>query len=114
MSVLSFLCTNCKASFDAEEPGPCPRCSSRKVIRQLTAQKEPAAPAGPAQEERPHLPPQQIRDGKGGWQDFHQSEVRQCLDCGNSDPAQFDLDWKHKEKTCKKCGAVLPLGRRLK
>ena len=109
------MCTNCKASFEADEPGPCPRCNSKKVIRQLGKPKPEEAPAasGP-EEEKPHLPPQQIREGKAGWQDFHQSAMRQCLECGNTDPAQFDLDWKHKEKTCKKCGAVLPLGRRLK
>ncbi len=114
MSVLNLLCTNCKASFEADEVGACPRCNSKRVIRQLGKKKEEAAeaPAAPAEERK--LPPQQIREGKMGWQDFHQSEMRQCLECGNTDPAQFDLDWKHKEKTCKKCGAVLPLGRRLK
>lgn len=50
-----------------------------------------------------------VMSGKPGWQEFHSSQIKACPDCGGAD---FDLNWKRKEKTCKKCGAVLALPRR--
>ncbi|MEK6953873.1 MAG: hypothetical protein AABX01_02625 [Candidatus Micrarchaeota archaeon] len=50
------------------------------------------------------------RDGKEGWRDFHKSEVRVCQDCGGT---EFDFNWKRKERSCKKCGSIYPLARRM-
>ena len=50
-----------------------------------------------------------MREGKEGWKEFHSSEIRACTDCGG---AEFTYNWKHKEKTCVKCGSVYNLQRR--
>jgi hypothetical protein len=75
----------------------------------------PAGPGGPAggQSRAPRsykfYEPRVFGETKEAWKSFHAAEVKQCTKCGGTD---FRLDWKHKEKTCIKCGEIYPLPRR--
>ncbi|OIO26417.1 hypothetical protein AUJ14_01840 [Candidatus Micrarchaeota archaeon CG1_02_55_22] len=106
-----FRCSNCNFRFQAEEADKCPRCSSidvaafgKDIAQDTNTPRTPGAPAPTGDK------PRVFREGKAGWRDFHtQDSSRACPECGG---AEFTLDYKRKEKTCKKCGAVLPLPRR--
>ena len=106
-------CENCKLSFDAEDPMNCPRCSSRKIKRSFEKKKfgEGDSSASSSPKEKVVFSHQSfsMRDGKDGWKAFHSSEVRSCPQCAGTD---FEYNWKHKEKTCKKCGSIYPIQRR--
>jgi hypothetical protein len=109
---MNYACENCSLHWAAEEAVICPRCSSRKVAPAVEKKKFGDAKTElTGNKERVAFSHQSFaaRDGKEGWKDFHKSEVRACLECGG---VEFDLNWKHKEKVCKKCGSVLPLQRR--
>jgi len=111
---VKYLCKNCNLRFDADDAVICPRCSSKNLERAFEKKK---AFAGQAPEEKPPEGPKVAystnrhvySETKAGWASFHNSEMRACPDCGS---AEFDFNWKRKEKTCKKCGSVFPLGRR--
>ncbi|HLC47524.1 MAG TPA: hypothetical protein VJI13_00480 [Candidatus Norongarragalinales archaeon] len=138
---MKYECENCKLNFDTEEPQNCPRCSSRKIRRAYDKKKfderggpasgghgshaggragplpsisQPSGPAGGSGStgDKVAYSHQSFigREGKEGWRDFHKSEVRQCADCGG---LEFEFNWKHKERICKKCGAIYPLPRRM-
>ncbi|MFH1056891.1 MAG: hypothetical protein V1717_03800 [Candidatus Micrarchaeota archaeon] len=102
------LCLNCHFRF--ERGTYCPRCNSHK-IRELEF-KEKEAPA-PGQERKPLVfdkSGQRIfGDTKDAWKSFHSSVQTACPNCGGTD---FGMDHKHKEKTCRKCGEIMPLPRR--
>lgn len=110
---MKYACENCSLQWEAEDAVICPRCSSRKVGKAAFEKRKFA-------EEKPQLTEKRervayshqsfaARDGKEGWKDFHKSEIRACLECGG---LEFDLNWKHKEKVCRKCGSVFPMQRR--
>jgi len=104
-SVMKYRCSNCKLEFDAEDVLNCPRCSSKNISRVF----EKKIVQLEKKEEKKFISPAVIREGKEGWKSFHSQEVRVCSKCGGKD---FDLDWRHKEKTCKKCGEIYSLPRR--
>jgi uncharacterized protein (DUF983 family) len=47
-------------------------------------------------------------DTKDAWKSFHSSSPSNCPKCGGT---EFHRDFKHKEKTCKKCGEISSLRR---
>jgi DNA-directed RNA polymerase subunit RPC12/RpoP len=107
---MKLKCNSCKNVFESEEVSPCPACSSKKVIMVVNQQAsapeiEETKPVASALQE-----PKIIRDGKEGWKDFHQSDLKACLKCGGT---EFEYNWKHKEKHCKKCGEIIRLPRRM-
>ncbi|MEK6843320.1 MAG: hypothetical protein AABY04_02440 [Candidatus Micrarchaeota archaeon] len=103
-------CENCKLQFDSEEPQNCPRCSSRKIKRAFDKKKfdtKPIVAAGkPVYSHHSTIG----REGKEGWRDFHSSQTKSCPECNG---LEFEYNWKHKEKICKKCGSIMPLPRRM-
>ncbi len=111
MKPVKYTCENCNLPFEAEDALNCPRCSSRKIKRVF--EKKPATITVPGTAAPERLAYSHVnmagREGKEGWKDFHKSDVKACIECGGLD---FDLNWKHKEKVCKKCGAIFPLPRR--
>ncbi|MFH1750809.1 MAG: hypothetical protein ABH863_03970 [Candidatus Micrarchaeota archaeon] len=123
---MKYECENCKLQFETEEPQICPRCSSRKIRRAFEKKKfdekagskgaggHSTGPAGSGAHAGGKVAYSHQsfigREGKEGWRDFHKSEVRQCADCGGT---EFEFNWKRKERSCKKCGAIYPLARRM-
>jgi RNA polymerase subunit RPABC4/transcription elongation factor Spt4 len=110
--MMKYECENCKLQFDSDDPQICPRCSSRKIRRAFEKKKVEDKPVAIIQKEKVAYSHQSFagREGKEGWRDFHNTQIRGCTDCGGTD---FDFNWKHKEKICKKCGAIFPLPRRM-
>ncbi len=107
---MKYECTNCNLKFDSDDPQICPRCSSRKIRRAFEKKKEGDKSFDKAKAKVVYSHQSFVgREGKEGWKDFHKSELRACVECGGTD---FELNWKHKEKVCRKCGAILPLARR--
>lgn len=88
-----------------------------KVVDAPAPEAPEAAGTDVAEGDKPKGAPRTIKfydprvygDTKGAWRSFHAQEVKACSKCGSMD---FDLDWKHKEKTCRKCGEIFPLPRR--
>lgn len=78
-------------------------CGSTIVVRVKETPGERDENAGRPQSK------QVVTDSKRSWKEFHSSEQKACTQCGGAD---FDLDFKHKEKVCKKCGNIMPLPRR--
>ena len=113
-----FSCSNCAFRFEADELKPCPRCASADVIefRQsrherggvTVVREDRPVPATGAPGTKPHTP-MHYREGKAGWQDFHNQQAMACPNCGGT---EFDRDAKRKEKVCRKCGEVMALPRR--
>jgi len=108
---LKYVCKNCNLRFEADDAVICPRCSSKNLDKAfdkkkdgVEAEKQPEGPKVAYSTNR-HV----YSETKAGWASFHSSEMRACPDCGG---LEFDFNWKRKEKTCKKCGSVFPLGRR--
>jgi RNA polymerase subunit RPABC4/transcription elongation factor Spt4 len=100
--------------FDADDAVICPRCSSKSIDKVFEKKRDYGDQPGQEREQAgPRVAYSTNRhvysETKAGWASFHSSEMRACPDCGGAD---FDLNWKRKEKTCKKCGSVFPLGRR--
>lgn len=101
-----FSCANCGFRFEASESKKCPRCTSTEVSsfgkeeNKGAEEKHSGAKSfgGP------------LKTGKEGWKDFHSSDLTACPDCGSK---EFERNWKRKEKTCSKCGAIMPLPRRM-
>ena len=100
------VCLNCNFRF--ERGDFCPRCSSRKT-KELEFKENPA-------EEGPRKPMVFNREGqrvfgdtKDAWKSFHNKAQNACPGCGGTD---FSFDHKRKEKSCVKCGEILPMPRR--
>ena len=118
LSGKKWTCANCHYKFSSElEIETCPRCTSRRMSVTEEKAPEPASPAAAALADKPHTPrsykfydPRIYGETKSAWKSFHAAEVKQCTKCGGLD---FDMDWKHKEKTCRKCGEIYPLPRRM-
>jgi acetyl-CoA carboxylase beta subunit len=49
-----------------------------------------------------------VGETKSSWAAFHSSEQRECSECHGM---EFDIDWKHRQKICKKCGAIYGMKR---
>jgi len=108
-----YECQNCKFEFEAEEAVRCPRCSSQKIILKKIIDKtlKPNIPQeGGAQEKKPfHYSSSQIYgDTKEAWKSFHSQDVKACRRCGGTD---FEINFRVKEKVCKKCGEIMPFQR---
>ena len=100
-------CLNCNYRFERGEN--CPRCHSRKV-KELEFKEKPFDPS----EEKKTLvfdkTGQRIYgDTKEAWKSFHNRVQNACPNCSG---IEFSFDHKHKEKTCLKCGEILPIPRR--
>ncbi len=100
----SFSCKNCSLEFDAEDTSQCPRCSSAKVYSlkrgKVEEKKEPKKFVYGS------VP---VTDTKESWIKFHNTgDVQRCPVC---EGIEFEFDWKRREKTCSKCGEILPLRR---
>ncbi len=115
--VTKIRCKNCQLQFNADDDRrveQCPRCSSKHLekTRELPLVVEGAAPAEkPAEGDAPRVYGSEGRvygDTKDSWKSFHSTESRACPNCGGG---QFQRDPRRKEKTCIKCGSVLPLAR---
>ena len=110
---MKFFCKNCKYSFFADGKRACPRCNSHNLYQTEDDRKdkdEVKTEEEPKKKYSFGSAKYVEGDSKSTWKDFHKRESRECPDCGG---AEFDMDWKHKEKTCRKCGAILPLARRM-
>ncbi|MFH0834964.1 MAG: hypothetical protein V1881_01330 [Candidatus Micrarchaeota archaeon] len=106
--MVTFECLNCRARFEDDEPEKCPRCSSGRLRR--ASVQEPPKVAVPFTEKKSHVRSSMVYgDTKDAWKSFHNQEVKTCLECGG---AEFDMNWKKKERVCRKCGAVSRLARR--
>ena len=108
---MKVTCVNCKLRFDADDDArisQCPRCSSKK-LRFERAEVE----RKPFDQSRPRVYSSQGQvvhgDTKAAWQSFHSADVKACPKCGGT---EFDMNFKRKEKTCKKCGEILNMPRR--
>ncbi len=119
----AFLCQNCRLIFSGTGAVDaltrvCPRCNSKNVVKQ--AKQAPAANMqSESADEKTVMPATQHRkigstqrvfgETKEAWKSFHSSEIASCPHCGGT---RFSLDFKHKEKVCSNCGAVLSLRRK--
>lgn len=103
-----FVCSNCRLEFEGSDSTViCPRCSSKRIEKQGKGKQ--TEQGFKEEKNKGFRSPYVYRDGKEGWRDFHSQDTKTCPDCGGTD---FDFNWKHKEKVCKKCGNVLPLPRK--
>ncbi len=109
-----FSCSNCGFRFEGETTKACPRCASADVSEFRQSRHERGG-VTVVREERPvaegEKPPKLMhyREGKAGWQDFHNQPAGACPNCGGT---EFDRDAKRKEKVCRKCGEIMSLPRR--
>ncbi len=133
---MHLVCKRCSIEFEGDSTAiPCPRCSVREVVeKQLPKHKTQSAETAPASSgltgsgssssssqvpvsaAQPAQPRRfvygaQLNDTKESWMKFHNAsgDVQACPGCGEK---EFELDWKRREKTCKKCGEIMPLKRR--
>ena len=113
-----WQCLNCKMRFESvEEPDVCPRCNSGHVrpFGQEAPRGSPKSLLGPVEQTQErkafvHVAGGQrvFGDTKDAWKSFHSSSPSNCPKCGGT---EFNRDFKHKEKTCKKCGEISSLRR---
>ncbi len=90
----------------------CPRCTSKRIERVAVKVKTGIvgpAPSGVRLPERRVFSSKIMGESKDSWKSFHGQELVSCPECGG---VEFDFDWKHKEKICKKCGNVVKIPRR--
>ena len=108
---MKFSCKNCNLQFEADEAVICPRCSSRDLEKKLDKWKQGEGATDNPGGHKVAYSTNRVAysDTKDGWKAALSHETKVCPDCGNP---EFDLNWKRREKTCKKCGAVFPLARR--
>ena len=134
---MHLVCKRCSIEFQGDSSAiPCPRCSAREVVeKQLPKHKSvetslslsshavsaPTAittllpstsqPSPHSTEPRRFVYGSPLNDTKESWMKFHNAsgDVQACPGCGEK---EFELDWKRREKTCKKCGEIMPLKRR--
>ncbi|MBI3588526.1 hypothetical protein HY095_04990 [Candidatus Micrarchaeota archaeon] len=105
-----YSCSNCNFRFAANEAKKCPRCDSTDIREFQQRGKEEPQPGAPAGHHAPRPPSRLVYgDGKGAWRSFHSQQASVCPNCGGK---EFELNYKRKEKTCRKCGDILPLPRR--
>ena len=108
----TISCQNCRLVFSDLEARACPRCNSTHLIRHVKksegAEKQTDA-VGPHSVQHTGSTQRIFGDTKDAWKSFHSSEVSSCPQCGGT---RFSLDFKHKEKVCSNCGAVLSLRRK--
>ncbi|HIH20313.1 TPA: hypothetical protein HA244_03520 [Candidatus Micrarchaeota archaeon] len=105
------LCVNCNFKF--ERGSSCPRCHSQKLRELEFKDKKDELQAGPSQPAKPMVFDKSgqrvFGDTKTAWKSFHNKVQNACPNCSGT---EFSFDHKHKEKTCVKCGEILPLQRR--
>lgn len=109
---MKFLCKNCSLAFEADSALICPRCSAKSPEKTPDKRFEKDEERTFAGDKIVYSTTHRVfSESKEGWMSFHQNELRVCTDCGG---AEFEFNWKRKEKTCSKCGSVFPLARRVK
>lgn len=118
---MNVTCANCKLKFEAVDQASvkqCPRCSSRTSLRFEKTDVEKKADAEAAKviaaeaAEKPKVPATTgivYGDTKNAWQSFHHNESKLCPKCSGT---EFELNYKRKERVCKKCGEILSMPRR--
>lgn len=106
-------CLNCNLVF-FQEKGSCPRCNSKNIVKKTSHDSAPEAKTEAPNEAKP--PEKRLYssrmvygDTKTAWQSFHSASVSKCPHCGST---EFENDFKHKQKFCKKCGEIVSLRRR--
>ncbi|GEM_PF-1068421 len=52
-------------------------------------------------------------DTKDAWKSYHSNPSGGASGCPHCGGTAFELNYKRKEKICKKCGEILPLPRRM-
>ena len=123
-----FTCQNCHFSFPSSEANVCPRCNSKRLIKKHGDFKRDAGGVSvkkqELQKQKQESQKQELQntrvllqkdsarvfgDTKEAWKSFHTSEMSSCPYCGGT---RFSFDFKHKEKVCSNCGAVLSLRRK--
>ena len=106
--MMKVTCLNCRLFFNADDDSKveqCPRCSSRNLKKEFEKKEGAAAAFKP----RVYSSSGMVHgDTKEAWRSFHNQGVSQCK-CGST---EFELNFKRKEKVCKKCGEVYALPRR--
>lgn len=101
---MKCVCQACRNAYYSDDPlEGCPVCGSATVTRVKEKEGERDAAAGRPQYKNV------VTDSKQSWREFHSTEQKACTQCGSTD---FNLDFKHKEKVCKKCGNIMSLPRR--
>ncbi|MGB9577459.1 MAG: hypothetical protein ACP5O3_03815 [Candidatus Micrarchaeia archaeon] len=103
-----YFCNNCKYSFSGEDTQNCPRCSSKKIIIKREAKRGEQSSQSTQQKSFVYRNPLIVGETKSSWAAFHSSEQRECSECHGM---EFDIDWKHRQKICKKCGAIYGMKR---
>lgn len=108
---VKFLCKNCNLSFEADDAVICPRCSSKDLEKKLEKWRKETDAKRTDDGKKIVYSTNRIAysDTKEGWKASLSYEMKACPECGQ---AEFDFNWKRREKTCKKCGSVFPLARR--
>ncbi len=108
---MKFVCSNCHFKFEAAGAQVCPRCTSKRIEQVLEKKREDAAGAKPgAAEHKPFIYSHRVLgESKDSWKSFYAQEMTVCPECGGK---EFEINWKHKEKVCKKCGTIINLPRR--
>ena len=107
---MKVTCTNCHLAFDADDDSKveaCPRCNSRKLRKEFVRKE-----GTPQQGFKPRVYSSSgivEGDTKQAWKSFHNQQSSGCSRCGGT---EFEMNFKRKEKVCKKCGDVYPLPRR--
>ncbi len=106
---MKFTCKNCHLEFESEDTGQCPRCSSANISTKKT-EEQTGEMQGEKKEPRKFVFGAPVSDTKESWMKFHNvGAVQVCPGCGGK---EFNFDWKKREKTCNKCGEIMPLRRR--
>jgi hypothetical protein len=113
---MKFCCQNCRLKFDAHEGSlVCPRCSSKRIEQVVDKKKKAeeggahagqAGQAGQAGKSFGPRGPSVLGEGKEAWMAAQTFEIKVCPDCGST---EFDLNFKRREKVCRKCGSIFPL-----
>lgn len=121
---MKVRCKNCRLEFktdDNSRVSRCSRCDSDKL--EFTRDPLPEAKAGdgavtaakPASSDQPKIYSTSgamiYGDTKDAWKSYH-SNPAGGLGCPHCGGTAFEFNYKRKEKTCKKCGEILPLPRR--
>lgn len=106
------LCLNCHFKF--EKGAYCPRCSSHKLRELVSKEMEKPAAADAPQEKKTLVFDKKGQrmvygDTKESWKSFHSQVQSECPNCKGT---EFNYDYRHKQKICKKCGEILFMPRR--
>ncbi len=109
---MKFVCSNCRFKFEVVDAQVCPRCTSKRIERVLEKKEEAVEGGKPGAlgASKPFIYSHRVLgESKDSWKSFYSQEMTVCPECGGK---EFEFNWKHKEKICKKCGTIINLPRR--